>query len=271
MSPKPNMDHFMRVLAAVLFILSTSAAGFTNTPVQENNQKLSETEEREVREFARRVSANLEKTRDLTRYLNKPPAKNVFNKAITDPNDAVGMVDKNVARKVGNHELRRFYIVLWNIAYLSESYVFSKFLLEKTTVRDLLPQQQYPNHVVRFLEQNATVKKWWTNVDSSDSEKQITSVVQFYSILNTYRNATVLMRAYFKRHEPERTAIYKQNLKYLTSFLNEIRVDTCESEQDCAGLPLATRTIKVNLPVLQLSLVRLNGRLQVLLIGVHSD
>lgn len=258
----------MRVLAALLFILFTSVPGLS---VQENNPKLSVKEEQEVRDFARRVAANIEKTRDLTGYLNKPPASNFFYKAIADPNDSVGIVDKNVARKVGSHELRRFYIVLWNLAYLSESYVFSRFLLEKTAVRDLLPQQQYPVHVVRFLEQNPIVKRWWKTVDSSDSEKQITTVVQFYSILNAFHGATVLMRAYFRRHPPERMAIYKQNLTYLGPFLNDIGVGTCDSKQNCAGLPVGTQTIKVNLPVLQLSLVRLNGRLQVLLIGLHDD
>jgi hypothetical protein len=261
----------MRVLAAVVLILSASAPNLTNVSAQGNNQKLSVKEEQEVREFVKQVAADIEKTRDLTRYLTKPPASKFFYKAIADPNDPVGIVDKNVARKVGSHDLRRFYIVLWNIAYLSESYIFSKFLLEKTPVRDLLPQQQYPAHVVRFLEQNPSVKKWWKNVASSDSEEQITTVVQFYSILNAYRDAIVLMRAYFKRHPPERRAIYKQNLTHLGSFLNEITVDTCESEQDCAGLPLGTQTIRANLPVLQLSLVRLNGRLQVLFIGLHND
>jgi hypothetical protein len=267
MSPNRISIILVIVLAAFLFVLFTS----TNISAQENNQKLSVKEEQEVREFARRVAANIEKTRDLTRYFNKSPARSFFNKAIADPNDSDDFVDKNVARKVGSHELRRFYIVLWNLAYLSESYVFSRFLVEKTAVRDLLPQQQYPHHVVRFLERNPTVKEWWKTVDSSDSEKQITTVVQFYSILNTFQNATVLMRAYFKRRPPERMAIYKQNLTHLRAFLNEISVDTCESEQNCAGLPLGTRTIRTNLPVLQLSLVKLNGRLQVLHIGLHSD
>lgn len=256
----------MRVLAALLLILSTSVPGLTNIPVQENDQNLSVTEEQEVREFAGRVAANLEKTRDLSRYLNKSPARKIFNKTIADPDDS--LVDKNVARKVGSHELRRFYIVLWNLAYLSESYVFSRFLFEKTAVRDLSPQQKYPDHVVRFMEQNPSVKKWWKNVDSSDSENHITTVVQFYSILDTFQHATVLMRAYFKQHPPERTAIYKQNLTHLRNFLNEITVDTCAN---CAGLPSRTRIIRANLPVLQLTLVKLNGRLQVLFIGLHSD
>lgn len=71
------------------------------------------------------------------------------------------------------------------------------------------------------------------------------------------------------RYRERIVSIYKQNLTYLRAFLNEITVDTCE--QDCVGLPLGTQIIKVNLPVLQLLLVRLNGRLQVLLVGLHDD
>ena len=260
----------MRVLAALLLIVSVSASSLANIPVQENDQKLSAKEEQEVREFARRVAAHVEKTRDLTPYLKKPPASDLFDKAIADPNDPDGIVDQNVGRKVGRHELRRFYFVMWNVGYLSESYVFSKFLFEKTAVRDLLPQQQFPAHVVRFLEKNPTVKDWWSR-NFSDTKTRITTVPQFYSLLKSFQDAVVLMRAYFGRQPPERTAIYKQNLAYLKHFLNEIAVDTCESEEDCAGLPLGTQTVHVNLPVLQLSLVRLNGRLQVLLIGLHND
>src|SRR5690242_13704207 len=100
------LRRLMRVPAALLLILFASTLSLA---VQENNQKLSRNEEQEVREFARRVAADIEKTRDLSHYLNKPPASNFFYKAIADPNDSVGMVDKNVARKVGSHEVRRFY------------------------------------------------------------------------------------------------------------------------------------------------------------------
>jgi hypothetical protein len=257
------------MLASVLLILSILASIPVNGSHQENNQKLSATEEQEVREFARRLAARVEKTRDLSPYLNNPPASNLFYRAITD--DSVGIVDKDVVSKVGSDQLRRFYIALCNIAYLSESYIYGRFLLQKTSVRDLLPRQQYPAHVVRFMKRNPTIKRWWKNVDSSDSEERVTTMVQFYSVLNTYNEAAILMRAYFRRHPPESTATYKQNLTYLGPFLNEIAVDTCDSERGCAGLPLRTQTIKVNLPVMQLVLVRLDGRLQVLLVGLHND
>ena len=266
-----QLDQHARILTAVLLILSTLASSPAKGSHQENNQKLSASEEQEVREFARRFAARVEKTRDLGPYLNSPPASNFFYRAITDPDDSVGIVDKDVVSKVGSYQLRRFYIALWNVAYLSEAYVYGRFLVQKTSVRDLLPRQQYPAHVVRFMKRNPTVRRWWKDVDSSDSEKRVTTVAQFYSLLNTYHEAAILMREYFRRHPPESTAIYKQNLTYLGHFLNEIAVDTCGNEKDCAGLPLRTQIIIVNLPAMQLILVRLDGRLQVLLVGLHSD
>lgn len=259
------------MLASVLLILSTLVSIPVNGSHQENNQKLSASEEQEVREFARRLAAHVEKTRDLSPYFDNPPASDFFYRAITDPDDSVGIVDKEVVSKVGTYQLRRFYIALWNIAYLSESYIYGRFLLQKTSVRDLSRQEQYPVHVARFMRRNPTIKRWWRDIDSSDSERRVTTVVQFYSLLNTYNDAAILMRVYFRRHPPESTAIYKQNVTYLGPFLNEIAVDTCNSEKECGGLPLRTQTIKVNLPVIQLLLVRLDGRLQVLLVGLHND
>lgn len=266
-----QLDQHARVLTAVLLILSTFASSPANGSQKENNQELSASEEQEAREFARRFATRVEKTRDLGPYFNNPPASNFFYRAIADPDDSDGLVDKDVVSKVSSNQLRRFYIALWNVAYLSQAYVYGRFLLQKTSVRDLAPRQQYPAHVVRFIERNPTVRRWWKNIDSSDSENRVTTVAQFYSLLNTYHEAAILMRAYFRRHPPESTAIYKQNLIYLGPFLNEIAVDTCNNEKDCAGLPLRTQTIRVNLPVLQLFLVRLDGRLQVLLVGLHGD
>ncbi len=261
-----KMDQRHLMLAALLLILFPVAliAGAH----QENDQKLSPSEEHEVRDFARRFAARLEKTRDLTPYLTRPPGGKVFDEVITDVDD-LSLVDKDVASKVGSYQLRRFYITMWNIGYLSESYIYGRYLLEKTSKRDLLPEQQYPAHVFRFMNRNPTVKEWWKDLDSSDSDKQVTTVAQFYSLLKTYNEAAILMRAYIRKHPPESTAIYKQNLKYLGPFLNEINVDTCAS--DCEGLAQPMQSIRVNLPVLQLYLVRIDGRLQVLLVGLHSD
>jgi hypothetical protein len=258
-----------QLIAALLLIVSIPAPSPANLSFQESNQKLSAHEEQEVREFAKRLATDIEKTRDLTPYLSKPPASTLLYKAIADPNDSDELVNTDVARKVGSYQLCRFYIALWNIAYLSESYIYSRFLLQKTDVRDLSPLQQYPVHVVKFMERNPTIKKWSHDSDSSGSEHHVTTVSQFYSLLRIYNAAVVLMRAHFRRHPPESTSIYKQNLSYLRAFLNEITVDICE--QNCVGLPVRAQIIKANLPVLQLLLVRVNGRLQVLLIGLHDD
>jgi len=258
----------MRVPAALVSVLFTLTPGLANVSSQQNDQALSANEERQVREFARRVAANLEKTRDLTPYLDKQPARDFLYQAAGDLEDA-GLVDKDVTRKLGDDEMRRFCLAMWNIAYLSETYIYSRFLLQ-TGVRDLSLEKQYPTHVVKFMQRNPTIKKFRGD-DSWDSEERVSSVTQFHALVNTFEQAAVLMRAYFRKHPPERSATYKQNLKYLRPLLKQIRVDTCESGHDCAGLPLGSQTITVNLPVLQLLLLRQNGRLQVLLIGLHDD
>ena len=90
-------------------------------------------------------------------------------------------------------------------------------------------------------------------------------------MLRTFEDAAAVMREYFRNHPPEQTSIYKQNLRYLEPFLKTIDLDRCSSEKFCVGLPLHTLNIRVHLPVLNLVLVRLRGRLQVLMIGLVDD
>jgi len=52
-------------------------------------------------------------------------------------------------------------------------------------------QEHYPPHVVKFMKRNPTITRWWKDVDSSDSEKRVTTVVQFYSLLDTYNEAVL--------------------------------------------------------------------------------
>jgi hypothetical protein len=238
---------------------------------QATDEKLSASEEREIREFARRFSEQLQVTRNLTPFLNKPLASTMWDKVLTDTDDPIGLIKRDVALKVSRNELRQFYLAMLNIGYLSDLYIYSKFSLEKTRIRDLPPEQQYPSNVFRLMKSNPTLAKWWKESDSDEPEKIVESVGQLRSLVDTWQRAAVLMRQYFRKHPPERTAKYQKNLSYLASYLKEIRVDTCDSEENCAGLPLNTQTINVNLPVLVLMLARINGRLEILMVGVSGD
>jgi hypothetical protein len=208
----------MRSLALLLLLLVTLVPIHANTSKEADEEKLSATEEEKVRQFVNHFAATIKKTRDLTPYLNRPPASNLLDQALHDPKDPVGLVVYNLGSKIGKYQLRKFNIALWNLSYLSDLYIYSRFRLEKTAIRDLSPQQQYPSNVVKLMKRNSLVNKWWHTKDLSDSETVVTTVGEFRSILGTFQRAIVLMRQYFRNRPPEHTAIYKQNLEIPRTF-----------------------------------------------------
>ena len=173
----------MKFLATLLLFLTTLVPVHTSTSKQTDEEKLSPTEEEEVRQFVNPFAATINKTRDLTPYLNRPPASNFLDRVLHDPNDPVGLVDYNLASKIGKYQLRKFHIVLWNLAYLSDLYIYSKFHLQKTAVRDLSPEQQYPPNVVESMKRDSLVNRWWRTKDLSDSETVVRTVGEFRSML----------------------------------------------------------------------------------------
>ena len=71
------------LITLVLLLLAVAAVSVQ----QINDEKLSPNEEQEVRAFANQFAAAIEKNRDLTPYLNRPPASDLMNKALHDPDD----------------------------------------------------------------------------------------------------------------------------------------------------------------------------------------
>jgi hypothetical protein len=261
----------MKLIVVWILLLSTVAPISGNQSAPVDDEKTTPTEEQEVRRFAKQFSAATEKTRDLTPYLTKPPASTVLRKVITDRDDPIGFVESGVASSVGEYRVVRFYAAMWNVACLRESYIYGKFPLKETAIRDLPPSLQYPPNVVRFMKHNPTLSDWWNKSDSSDSQQIVKSVAQFNSLVAAYNRVAVLMRQYLSSHPPERTVVYKQNQIFLKPSLKEIFAKRCDNEKECAGLPLNTRIIWVHTSVLLLLLVRLNGRLQIAEIDVHGD
>ena len=262
----------MRIAITLFLMLSIASIAIGNPLTQTNAGTLSVKDEREVRAFARRFAETACLTRDLVPFLNQAPASTMLDGVLSGAEDPIAPVHLELRSKVTRSELRQFYLAMLNIGYLSNLYIYGKFSLEEHAIRDLPFEQQYPVKVARLLKSNATIAKWWKDSDSPDySEKTVETVRQLRGLLDTWQKAAALMRIHFKTHPPERTTVYRKNIRYLADYLKEVKVDACDSEKSCAGLPLHTQVIKMNLPVLQLMLVRLNGRLKILAIGLHDD
>lgn len=238
---------------------------------QAPEDQLSPSEAQEVKQFVRTFSERLRNARDLTPFLTEPPASTILDKVLLDKEDSLPLVNQDLISKGNLDELRRFWIASSNLAYLSELYVYTKLNVKGVRIYELPHERQYPPTVARLLKRNPIVSKSWKQSDSDSSEQIAESIEQLRSLTSTFQKATSLMRTYFKAHRPERTARYRNNIASVSDYLKVIRVHTCTNEENCAGLPLHTKTIYVNIPVLTLMLARIDGQLKILVIGIIDD
>lgn len=261
----------MRALIVLLLVSSTTLAVVGRPLSQTSEKRLSAGESQEVERFVQTFSNRLRLTRDLSPFLTEPPASSVLDKVLLDKDDSLPLVSQDLISRGNLNELRRFWIATLNLAYLSELYVYAKMSVEGLRTYELPHAQQYPPNVARLMQRNPILSKWWKKYDSDSSEQMSANIEQLQGLTSTFQKAATLIRARFKAHPPEQTARYRKNIASLSDYMKMIDVDICDTEQDCAGLPLHTKTITVNIPVLTLTLARIDGQLKILAIGKIDD
>ncbi len=257
----------MQALIALLLISSTTLTVLGRPPSQTPQTKLSPGESQEVEQFVWAFNKRLRRTRDLTPFLTEPLAGKMIDRLFQEKENSPPLVSQELISERNLSELRKFWIATSNLAYLSELYVYTKLSVNGVRIYELPHRQQYPPNVARLMKRNPILSKWWEESDSDSSRQVAKTIEQVRSLTTTFQEAASLMRARFKAHPPEQTHQYRQNIVYLSKYLKVVNVDTCKSEKDCAGLPLHTRTITVNIPALTLVLVRMDGQLKILVIG----
>jgi hypothetical protein len=261
----------MRAVIVLLLVFSTTLIGLGKPPSQTPEDQLSPNESQEVDQFVREFNKRLRLTRDLTPFQTEPLAREMSDKVLLDKGFSKP-VSKDLISRSNLKELRRLWIAMLNLGYLSELYIYARTSVKGLGRTSELPlAQQYPSDVVRLMKRNPLLSKWLEENDSDSSEQIAKTIEQLRSLTSTYQKAATLMRARFKAHPPEQTRQYRQNIAYLSKHLGVVRISTCNSEKDCAGLPLHTKTITVNIPALTLMLVRIDGQLKILVIGKIDD
>jgi hypothetical protein len=262
----------MPALISVLLVFSTTLAVTGSPRSQTSNKELSARETQEVERFVQTFGKRLSLTRDLSPFLTEPIASTkTLDKVLLDKEDSLPFVSHDLISMGNIIELRRFWIAWSNLAYLSELYVYSRMSVIGLRIYELPHAKQYPPKVERVMRRNPILSKWWEKYDSDSSEQIAKSIEQVRGLTSTFQKAASLMRARFKAHPPEQTARYRKNVASLFDYMKMIDVDTCDTEQDCAGLPLHTKMITVNTPILTLMLARIDGRLRILIVGIIDD
>jgi hypothetical protein len=261
-----------RILLLILLLTSSiSLTGYCKARTQTSDEQLSVSESLEIRQFVRTFGSKLRNTRDLTPFLTEPPASTLLDTLLLDRNDSLPLVSDVLISRSNLKELREFWIATVNLAYLSELYVYTRTSVKGIRTYELPHEQQYPPAVVRLMKRNPILSKWWQQYDSDSPEQTARTIEQLRDLTATFQKAGTLMRARFKAHPPELTVQYRKNIAYLSKYLRVVNVDGCNSVDDCAGLPLHTKTITVNIPVLTLMLARIDGQLKILVISIIGD
>jgi hypothetical protein len=246
----------MRLLLSTLVLLSASSA--TTALPQE---KLSAADEQEVRSLVTSFDRHILRTRDLTPYLNTPGANVMVNEWSGD-ND---LLSPDLLAKAKPDELRRFFIAMTNLSYLSTLYIYSRVYVKTGGFREVPPRQQYPVAVFRLLRRNPIVSDWWA---ADRLSKPMTSAQQLRVLTSTFEMATAMLRRYVKSHPPERTRMYRRNLAWLEPLLKAPEIETCETTEKCAPYPVHSQFVSVQLPVVVVVLVRTNGKFEITAIGL---
>ena len=131
--------------------------------------------------------------------------------------------------------------------------------------RELSFSQQYPASVYRLLKQNPNISNMWTIESGADP---ISDPVQVRQLTATIERALTMLRRYFRSQPPERSRMYQRNLAWLTPRLKEMKVSTCDTTERCAPYPLHSQFVTVQLPVLELNLVKTNEKFGIMTIGM---
>lgn len=261
----------MRALISLLVVPSMVLAVIGRPISQSQSIKLSADESKQVKQFVRAFTRRIRHSRDLEPFLTEPPASDVIDKILLDKENCLPAVSATLIAQANLRDLRQFWIATTNLAYLSELYVYATMSVKGVRTYELPLEKQYPPSIVRMLKRDPLIVKLLRASDANTSDDFIQEAAQLRELTKALDQAGVLMRRYFRTQPPEQTREYSRNIAYFSRYSNVLTALSCDTEAECPGLPLHTRTVTVKVAVLTLMLGWVNGELKILAIGIIDD
>lgn len=227
----------------------------------------SEMSEAEI--LAKRFAAEMETGRDIAPLIRKYFVKDFISRFENEHNGfPLAFFKPGIASQINEKDRLRYYISFITFYYLNVKYEFGKFDLnsdnEEHDARDLLPPGVY-----EILATNPRIFAL-TN-ETSDEDIKIKSEAELQAILPTMEKAAAAMRQYLKNHPPEQSIIYKKNISDLRKNNRFFKPWISICDKPCYGYSAGARLIKVNIPFLQLLLVKDHGSLKILSVAPYSN
>ena len=155
-------------------------------------------------------------------------------------------------------ELQRFYVALLNSGYLSAVY----FISQHHYSGEGIPEEKLiPADVSDLIDNHPYSAKYKSKSNHYDFlGDRIVSVEQLRGYTNLLENIAVLMRRHVSNADAESSRDYQELLEDSGLYVPLERI--CAA--DYLGLPKGTRLFAVNVPMFQLQLAEIDGKLKVI-------
>jgi hypothetical protein len=256
----------------ILLVVFTGAA-------QSNSEKITEKDKREVNRVAHRFSDRLIQQKDLGLLLTEFFAPNFIERSLSNKSRAwTLLIKREFAGSRKPRELRRYFIAENNWLFLFMLHHYSRF----TVNEDAPPiSQTIPADIKviaekfdpRFAE---TLRYDEADDDSDDdfdaNEARINSPEGFPKYLRMLESLGSAMKRHANKAKAGKTRVWRESVSYLAKQYDyfEPWMSKC-SEEDCFGMPRGSNIYRVNIPLLQLFLIKLNGKMKVVFAYYYID
>jgi len=235
-------------------ILLLTLLGSTES-AQESSAKITQGEASEAERIARSFTERLEQTKDLTPLIEEFFAHDFIGGYLKDTGtNRFLILKREVARQVDRDELLRYYVVSLNAGYLNTVYIHSKY--PSTSSKDIPEEELIPLDVARLVKNHPYTAFY-------KSKEEIDSVEQLRSYMDLWEKAGALLRKRLVRSKAERSEGYRLTLADWAVRFHLYEPWLRDWGDGCLGLPKGTRLIAVNIPVFQLYLVVIGGKMKI--------
>lgn len=248
-----------------MIIIALTAALANTAFAQTSEPQITLSEAQEAERVARQFTKRLEQTKDMA-----PLTEEFFVPEFLEGYLQEGdfghhflILKRDVASQVSRAELQRYYIALLNLGYLHALYFYSKY---PSTAPDNFPpeERQFPPDVIRLIKKHPYAAAHMRNgTPAGDTDEWIDSAEKLRSQTDFMEKAGELLRRYVIRGKAERTRAYRVTLTDFGQRFRHFQPSLSVCNEKCLGLPVGTRLIKVNVPVFQLRLARVGGRMRI--------
>lgn len=212
-----------------------------------------------ARKFALAFTNDLNQTKDFKPIIGRFFASNYLDGYLRDENtNWFQNLNRETAARVRRTELQRFYVALLNAAYLSSLYLISE--VPTDSAEPVFYERLLPSDVSLLIMNHPYTRTYQSKAGSYDYlAENVDSVKRLRSYTNLLEHIGASMRKHVIRVKAERSKGYKE-LRAEGDFY-EPRVWNCRS--DCLGFPKGTKLYGVKVPVFQLQLAEIEGRLKI--------